>query len=82
MKTNVIQLKFINDGVAGEREYTYYANTDVEVGDVVDIDGTKQGIITKVNVPLWEIEMFGNRAKTIIGKAENIKEEDECQITK
>ena len=79
MKTNVIKLQFINNGVARGKEYTYFSDTEVEVGETVNIDGKKQGIITQVNVPLAEIEQFKDRAKTIVGKFE-IKLNDRVEV--
>lgn len=71
METNVIKLKFIKDGKPAGREYTYYTNTVVEVGDTVEVDGKQgvsQGVVTQINVPESEIEPFKDKAKTIIGK--------------
>jgi len=68
MKTNVIKLRFIRAGEPSGREYTYYSNTDVVVGDLVEIDVNKQGVVTQINVPEEEIAPFKDRAKTILGK--------------
>lgn len=70
MKTNVIKLKFINGEMLSVREYTYYTNTEVKAGDKVNVDGEEQGMVTQINVPVEEIERFGDRAKTILGKVE------------
>ncbi len=70
MKTNVIKLQFVNQGVVQGREYTYFSEVDVEVGETVNIDGKKQGVITQINVPVAEIEKFKDKAKTIMGKIE------------
>lgn len=75
--TNVIKIKFLRDGSAQGREYTYFTPEVVEVGDVVDIRAgdslsnlpPAQGIVTVVDVPMSEIEAFGDRAKSILGKA-------------
>ena len=75
MKTNVIKLKFLNDGVAKGRAYTYFSDVEVEVDEIVSIDDKKQGIITEINVPLAEIEPFKDKAKTILGKYVEEKEE-------
>ena len=72
MKTNVIKLKFMRPGQPAGREYTYFSNTDVSVGDLVDIDGRSgisQGVVTQIDVPEVEIAPFKDIAKTIIGKA-------------
>lgn len=77
IKTNIIKLRFIRDGEPSGREYTYYTPSDVEVGDIVELEareGTAEGMVTQINVPEEEIAPFKDRAKTIIGKAQ-IKEE-------
>ena len=66
----VIKLKFVNtDGVVSDRQYTYYSPVSVNVGDVVRIDENpkRMGLVTEINVPLEEIEKFGDRAKEIMG---------------
>lgn len=71
MKTNVIKLKFVRAGQPSGREYTYFSNTDVAVGDLVEMDGKtgiSQGVVTQINVPEEEIAPFKAVAKTIIGK--------------
>lgn len=77
MKTNVIKLQFIRNGQPSGREYTYYSNTDVAVGDAVEIEPGKQGIITQINVSEAEIAPFKDRAKTILGKVPEPKQEKE-----
>jgi hypothetical protein len=77
LKTNIIKLRFIRNGQPQGREYTYYTPTEVEVGDIVELEareGIAKGMVTQVNVPEEEIAPFKDRAKTIIGKAQ-IKEE-------
>jgi uncharacterized Zn finger protein len=77
VKTNIIKLRFIRNGEPQGREYTYYTPTEVEVGDIVELEareGIAKGIVTKINVPEEEIAPFKDRAKAIIGKAQ-IKEE-------
>lgn len=76
MKTNVIKLRFVRNGEPSGREYTYFTNVDVVVGDLVDIDGRRglsQGIVTAIDVPEEEIAPFKDVAKTIIGKSEENK---------
>jgi len=70
MKTNVIKLRFLHSGIPAGKEYTYFSNSDVVIGDIVDIDGNKQGIITQIDVPESEIASFKDKAKTIVGKIE------------
>lgn len=79
MKTNVVKLRFARNGNPYGREYTYYANVDVEVGDAVEVPGGNNGVITQIDVPLSEIEPFKDRAKAILGKEPEIKAEPEEQ---
>jgi len=69
--TNIIKLRFLHDGAPQGREYTYFTPVPVTIGDTVDIDEKKQGIVTAVDVPEKEISAFRDRAKTIIGKHES-----------
>ncbi len=70
MKTNVVKLQFVRNGQPTGREYTYYTNTEVAVGDLVEVPGGNNGIITQINVPEEEIAPFKDRAKTILGKVQ------------
>lgn len=72
MKTNVIKLRFVRNCEPSGQEYTYFTNVDVEVGDLVDIDGRRglsPGVVTAINVPEEEIAPFKDFAKTILGKS-------------
>ena len=69
--TNVIKVKFMRNGQPSGRAYTYYTPEEVEVGDIVDLNsgkGVAQGVVTEINVPVEEISVFGDSAKSIIGK--------------
>ena len=80
-KTNLIKLQFLKDGEPKGREYTYISNSEVEVGDVVQVreaeDGKEAptGIVTALNVPYSEVESFKDRLKAIIGKVEEKESE-------
>lgn len=79
-KTNIIKLRFADEGVPRGREYTYYTPEVVKLGDLVAIgrqseDKVSKGIVTQVNVPEEEIAPFKDRAKTIIGKYVEPEEE-------
>jgi hypothetical protein len=67
--SNVIRLQFVRDGVPQGAEYTYYTpeGLALAVGDEVAID-IKRGVVTAVDVPVEEIQKFGDRARTIMGK--------------
>ena len=43
--------------------------------DIISQDRSSHGIVTAVNVPVAEIEPFGARAKTIVGKAPEKEQE-------
>lgn len=71
--TNVIKANYINDqGNVSPVAYTFYTPEEVKPLDIVVIrfhqDGRRQlGIVEEINVPLSEIEKFGDNAKTIVG---------------
>ena len=65
--TNIIKLHFTHSGVPAGREYTYFTPVPVAVGDTVDIDGAKHGIVTAIDVPEEEIAAFRDRVKMIVG---------------
>lgn len=69
--TDVIKVKFMRNGQPSGRAYTYYTPEEVAVGDIVDLqsrNGVSQGVVTQVDVPVEEILIFGEGAKSIIGK--------------
>jgi hypothetical protein len=69
--TNVIKVKFLRGGKPSGRAYTYYTPEEVTVGDIVDLnsrDGVDQGVVTAINIPVEEILIFGDGAKSILGK--------------
>lgn len=77
--TNVIKVKFLRNGQPSGRAYTYYTPEEVAVGDIVELnsrDGIAKGVVVQVDVPEEEILVFGDGAKSIIGKV-SIEEEDE-----
>mgnify|MGYP001007713015 CR=1 FL=1 len=70
--TNIIKLRFLRHGKPAGREYTYFSNVDVAIGDLVEVEGKQgvsQGAVTQIDVPEAEIAPFRDRAKTILGKA-------------
>jgi hypothetical protein len=71
--TNVIKVKFLRNGKPSGRAYTYYTPEDVAVGDIVELNsrnGIAQGVVTEIDVPEKEILVFGDGAKSIIGKVQ------------
>nr|WP_308743099.1 hypothetical protein [uncultured Anaerocolumna sp.] len=67
---NLIKAKFLRDGEPQGRAYTYIANENVKVGDLVQLNERGQGIVIETDVPESEVESFRDRLKTIIGKVE------------
>lgn len=64
----IIKVKFLKGDQPTGREYSYYSNDTVSVGETISIDGKSKGIVTAVGVPEEEIEAFKERVKTIYGK--------------
>lgn len=77
----IIKCKFIKDGTPQGRDYTYFSNSVVAVGDTVQINEKCKGVVTEIDVAESEIEDFADRVKTIIGIAveENPVEEKESE---
>lgn len=69
--TNLIKVRFCGTGnIPRGREYTYYTPTTVETGDMVEIitmDGVTKAVVTQIDVPEKEIELFKDKVKTVIG---------------
>lgn len=66
----LIKCKFLKENVPVGREYTYRSETEVKVGDLVQINSTAKGIVTAVDVPKEEVADFVNKLKNINGKIE------------
>ncbi len=70
---NVIKVKFLRNGEPSGRAYTYYSPAGIEVGDIVAIDKRDYketlGIVTETGLPESAIAVFGDKAKSILGKA-------------
>lgn len=82
----LVKVKFLKLGVPSGREYTYWSENPVEVGDTVELPHARpviedipysQGIVTQIDVPEIEIEAFKDRVKTIIGKVTKEEEKHE-----
>lgn len=67
---NLIKAKFLRDGEAQGRAYTYISNIEVKIGDLVQLNEKGQGIVIETGVPESEVESFKDKLKTIIGKVE------------
>ena len=81
LETNVVKGRFIGrDGQASIREYTFYVDEDVSVGDVLEVftrGRNSDVVVTRVNVDPAAIESYKNVAKTLMPKPREIKIEEE-----
>ncbi len=66
----LIKCRFLKDNVPAGREYTYRSETDVKVGDLVQINSSARGVVTVVDVPAEEVAAFADKLKSIAGKIE------------
>ena len=69
---NLIKAQFLNKftDLPSGRHYTYMTGTELEVGDLVQLNKDGVGIVTETNVAEEEVAEFKDRLKTIIGKVE------------
>ena len=70
---DIIKAKFLMDGKPVSREYSYYINEAVAVGDIVQAEtnhGKADLIVTAVNVPETEVAPFKDKMKYCTKKAE------------
>lgn len=67
---NLIKVKFLKNEVPTGGDYTYKSDVPVAVGDTVQIDKKKKGVVTAIDVPESEIEAFADKVKAIAGKVE------------
>ena len=76
LTTNVVKGKFFGkDGKPSGREYTFYVDEDVLVGDVLEVfthGRNSDVLITQINVDPKEIEPYKNVAKTLMPKLREI----------
>lgn len=81
LETNVAKGKFIGrDGQPSIREYTFYVDEDVSVGDVLEVftrGRNSDVVVTRVNVDPAAIEPYKDVAKTLMPKPREIKIEEE-----
>ena len=67
----IIKVKYLKNDVPSGRDYTFFSNEDVAVGDKVQIEENKKGVVTQIDVPEAEIESFKDKVKTIDGKVKD-----------
>jgi len=70
----IIKVKFINNGFATGRPYTYFSEDSVSIGDAVQINPQSRGIVTGVDVTEEEIKDYRDKVKVICGKIPAKKE--------
>ena len=82
LTTNVVKGEFFGKGgKPSGREYTFYIDEDVLVGDVLEVftrGRNSDVMITKINVDPAEIKPYKNVAKTLTPKPREIKFEEDA----
>lgn len=74
METNIISVKYedrYEPKTFGGKAYSYYTNTDVNIGDLVIAPtsyGEKIARVSEINIPETKIEDIKPNLKLIIGK--------------
>jgi hypothetical protein len=85
----LVKVKFFKYGMPSGRDYTYFSEADVKVGDIVELphsvpqpEGTpyNKGVVTQVDVPEVEIEKFKDKVKTIIGIVPTVPKRSESEV--
>lgn len=64
----IIKCKFLKNGTPQGRDYAFFSNEIVAIGDTVQISENVKGMVTAIDVPESEIEAFRDKVKNIIGK--------------
>lgn len=72
----IIKCKYLKDGTPQGRDYTFFSDGIVAVGDTVQINEKTKGVVTEIDVAESEIQAFADKVKTIIGIAVEEKESD------
>jgi hypothetical protein len=66
----ILKVRFLKDGQPSGRSYTYFSETEVKVGDMVQVNLQAKGTVVEVDVPEEEIKDFRDKVKFIHGKIE------------
>jgi len=77
---NIIKVRFNKAGKPHGREYSYLTPVEVSEGDIVEMQtrtSVSEGTVTQINVPESEIKKFKDVIRTIIGKVEEVENEDD-----
>ena len=67
----IIKVRFLRNGVTAGKSYTYYSQSNVAVGDTVQINSTSTGVVVEVDVPELQVGPYKEKIKTIVGLAES-----------
>ena len=67
----IIKVRFLNNGTPSGKAYTYYSPVNVSVGDAVQINSAATGVVVEVDVPEWQVELYKEKIKTIVGRVES-----------
>lgn len=73
---NIIKVKFMKSGEPSGKDYTYYSEEPVAIGDKVQINSQSVGVVTAVDVPEEEIAPYKDKVKFIHGKFEEPTKEE------
>lgn len=74
METNIISVKYEDNFYPKTfcgREYSYYSDIEVSIGDIVEAPtkyGTSVALVTSINIPYEKVEAFKDNLKTITVK--------------
>lgn len=76
---DLIKVRFLRNGKASGRPYTYETPVPVKVGNLVQVNNNSVGEVVEVDVPESEIKDFRGMLKCIVGIAKDASEEGvEC----
>lgn len=67
----LIKARYLKNGTASGREYTFLSDVSVDPGDTVEV-GKAQAVVTKVNVPEQDILPFRDKLKKIDIKVDEV----------
>ena len=66
----IIKVRFLKSGIPFGRNYTYYSEHPVSIGDTVKVNEQALGLVVDIDVPEEEIEGFRDKVKFVHGKVE------------
>jgi hypothetical protein len=67
ISVNIIKVKFLRAGEPSGRDYTYYSEKQVAIGDKVQVNLQAVGVVTAVDVSEEEIAPYKDKVKFIYG---------------